>query len=56
MKIMLDLNVLLDVVQNRHPHYKASADILSLLVSKKVRADISGHAVTTIYYLNFARR
>jgi hypothetical protein len=30
MKVLLDLNVLLDVVQNRVPHYDDSAKVLSL--------------------------
>ncbi len=30
MKIMIDLNVLLDVVQKRQPHYQASAQLLDL--------------------------
>ena len=30
MKVLLDLNVLLDVVQNRVPHYHDSAKVLSL--------------------------
>jgi hypothetical protein len=28
-KVLLDLNVLLDVVQQRMPHYEASAQVLS---------------------------
>jgi hypothetical protein len=28
-KVLLDLNVLLDVVQHRVPHYEASAQVLS---------------------------
>ena len=29
MKVLLDLNVLLDVIQNRQPHYADSARVLS---------------------------
>lgn len=29
MKVLFDLNVLLDVVQNRAPHYEDSAKVLS---------------------------
>jgi hypothetical protein len=32
MKVMLDLNVLLDVVQRREPFYAASAAVLSRFV------------------------
>ncbi|HEV2695773.1 MAG TPA: PIN domain-containing protein [Verrucomicrobiae bacterium] len=51
MKALLDLNVLLDVIQNRQPHYADSARILSAARSRELEALIPFHAVTTIFYL-----
>ena len=48
---MLDLNVLLDVIQNRAPHYPASAGVLSAARSGQFEAVIPAHAITTIFYL-----
>lgn len=38
--IMIDLNVLLDVLQKREPHYRASARLLELAVTKEVAAGV----------------
>jgi len=51
MKALLDLNVLLDVIQNRQPHYADSARVLSAARSGEFEALIPFHAVTTIFYL-----
>lgn len=50
MKIMLDLNVLLDVVQKRQPHYQASAQILDFALKNQC-GHLSSHVLTTCYYL-----
>ena len=51
MKITLDLNVVLDVVQNRAPHYQDSAEVLSRARSGEITAVLPGHAVTTLHYI-----
>ena len=51
MKALLDLNVLLDVIQNRQPHYADSARVLSSARSGEFEALIPFHVVTTIFYL-----
>ena len=51
MKITLDLNLVLDVVQNRQPHYQDSADVLSRARTGEISAVLPGHAVTTLYYV-----
>ncbi len=51
MKIMIDLNVVLDVVQKRVPHYYASAAVLSKVLNKEAVGFLPGHALTTISYL-----
>ena len=51
MKVVLDLNVLLDVIQQREPFYEASAAVLSLVTRKKITGFVPGHALPTIYYI-----
>ena len=51
MKALLDLNELLDVLQNREPHYADSARVLSAARSGEWEPLIPFHAVTTIFYL-----
>ena len=51
MRIAVDLNVLLDVAQNRVPHYQASEEVLARARRGDYEAVISGHAVTTLFYL-----
>ena len=50
MKVMIDLNVLLDVVQKRQPHYQASAQILDFALKNQC-GSLSSHVLTTCYYL-----
>jgi len=49
--ITVDLNVVLDVVQRREPHYAASAAVLSLVVERRITGVLPSHALTTIHYL-----
>ena len=51
MKILLDLNVLLDVIQRREPYYAASAGVLSRVVDGEIVGAVPGHALTTIHYV-----
>lgn len=51
MKVLLDLNILLDVVQNRAPHYHDSAKVLSLARLGEIQAVLPVHAFTTLYYI-----
>jgi len=51
MKVALDLNVMLDVVQNRQPHYQDSAAVLNDARTGRISAVLPGHAVTTLYYI-----
>lgn len=49
--ILLDINVMLDVVQKREPHYHASAAVLDRVVRKKIAGALPAHAVTTIHFI-----
>jgi len=49
--ILIDLNVLLDVVQKREPHYRASAAVLEDIIRGNVHGAVAAHAVTTLHYI-----
>jgi len=49
--ILVDLNVVLDVVQARTPHYQSSAIVIDRVVAKHEQGALAAHAVTTIHYL-----
>jgi hypothetical protein len=51
MKITVDLNVLLDVAQNRLPHYHASEEVLHRARAGEYEALLPGHAITTLHYI-----
>ena len=51
MRIAIDLNVLLDVAQNRAAFYRASEEVLARARKGEYEGVISGHLVTTFYYL-----
>ncbi len=51
MKVLVDLNVLLDVIQKREPHYRASAAVLSHIARGELGGAVPGHALTTVHYL-----
>jgi predicted nucleic acid-binding protein len=51
MRLMLDLNVLLDVVQRREPFYAASASLLSRALDHEMEGYLPGHALTTLHYI-----
>jgi predicted nucleic acid-binding protein len=49
--VLVDINVLLDVLQKREPFFEASAHLLALVESGKVRGFIASHSVPTLFYL-----
>ena len=51
MKVVLDLNVILDVVQEREPFSLSSAAVLQLVVKGKISAVIPGHLLATLYFV-----
>jgi predicted nucleic acid-binding protein len=51
MRMMLDLNILLDVVQRREPFYAASAEVLSQALETSNVGCLPGHALTTLRYI-----
>lgn len=51
MKIMIDVNIVLDMIQKRHPHYQYSSTVLSEVLYQRIQGVLPGHGMTTIYYL-----
>ena len=48
---MVDLNVLLDVAQNRAPFYQDSEEVLARAREGEYEAFLPGHALTTFFYV-----
>jgi predicted nucleic acid-binding protein len=51
-RILLDVNVVLDVLLDREPHAESAADVWSAVEEGRAEGCLSAHAVTTIHYLN----
>jgi predicted nucleic acid-binding protein len=51
MKVMIDLNIFIDVFQKRVPHYQDSSLVFTKILNKDITGFIAGHSVTTLYYL-----
>jgi predicted nucleic acid-binding protein len=50
-KVMIDLNIMLDVVQKRDPFYKTSAALLAAAETGRIQGYLAAHTVTTLFYL-----
>jgi len=50
-KVLVDVNVVLDVLLDREPHVGASAAVWAAVERGQTKAVLSAHAVTTIHYL-----
>jgi predicted nucleic acid-binding protein len=50
-RVLFDLNILLDVLQERQPFYQASASLLAYAETGRIKGWIAAHSVTTLYYL-----
>ncbi|MFC2015342.1 PIN domain-containing protein [Chloroflexota bacterium] len=50
-KVLIDLNVILDVLQRREPFYELSARVLAAAETGMVEGWIAAHSVTTLFYL-----
>ncbi len=51
MKILFDVNVVLDVILERAPWVDDSASLLDAAERRKVAGYIAGHTITTVYYI-----
>ncbi len=50
-RILLDTNIVLDVLLDRHPHVEASAAVWMAVEAGISEGFLAAHAVTTIHYL-----
>jgi len=50
-KVLLDINVVLDVLQRRPDFYRPAADLFAEAEAGRLSASIAGHTVTTAYYI-----
>ena len=49
--ILVDLNVILDVIQNRQPFYEDSAAIIDIVVRGEATGWLAAHSLTTLFYI-----
>jgi len=48
---LIDLNIILDVLQQREPFYATSARVLACVETDLIEGWIAAHSVTTVFYL-----
>ena len=51
MKVFLDTNILLDIVERREPHFADSYQIFMKSAQRKIEAIIGASSITDIYYI-----
>lgn len=51
MRVLLDLNVVLDVLLDRQPHADPAAALWAAIETGEAEGRLSAHAVTTLHYL-----
>ncbi len=51
MRVLLDLNVILDVLLDREPHAEAAAALWAAIEAGEAEGRLSAHAVTTLHDL-----
>jgi len=50
-RVLLDLNIILDVLMSREPHLTNAARIWALAETGQVDGMVAGHSLTTLFYL-----
>jgi predicted nucleic acid-binding protein len=51
LRVLVDLNIILDVLQKREPFYEASGGLLAMIETGKIEGFVAAHSVTTLFYL-----
>jgi predicted nucleic acid-binding protein len=51
-RVLLDVNLVLDVLLDRAPHAETASDIWAAVEMGQAQGFLSAHAITTIHYLN----
>jgi len=50
-KVLIDLNVILDVLQKREPFYETSAGVLACAETGRIDGLAAAHSLSTLFYL-----
>lgn len=50
-RILIDINIILDVLQKREPFYETSVRLLTLVEIGRVQGYLAAHSLTTLFYL-----
>jgi len=50
-KVLFDLNIILDVLQEREPFYEVAAQLLAYAETGKIQGFVAPHSLTTLFYL-----
>jgi predicted nucleic acid-binding protein len=51
MQVLVDLNVIIDVLQNRQPFYEDSASVVDAVARGEAVGWLAAHSVTTLFYV-----
>ena len=51
LRVLIDLDVILDVLQQREPFYDMSARVLASAETDRIEGWIAAHSITTLFYL-----
>lgn len=51
LRVLVDLNIILDVLQKRQPFYETSAELLALIETGEIEGFVAAHSITTLFYL-----
>ena len=56
MRLLLDIDVILDVMLEREPWVEEAARLLSAVQAGRAAGSVAGHTITTVYYLVTTQR
>ena len=56
MKLLLDINILLDVLLQRNPWAESAAHLLTRIERGEANGFVAGHTLTTVHYVVFRAR
>ena len=51
LRVLLDLNIVLDVLSRREPGYRDSAAVWALVETGRMEGVVAAHSLTTLFYL-----
>ena len=51
MRILIDINIILDVLEQREPFFQRSAQIWSAMENNQFEGIVPAHTITTLFYL-----